>query len=80
MDNAGRGDGRRDGAARARRHGQLPAQAQPQGRPGQVPERQGRAVGQAGQREAQGRDDRLRNAARRVEGRQGALTRRGRSI
>jgi glycerol transport system ATP-binding protein len=35
----------------------------------------GRAVEEAGQREAQGRDDRLRHAARRVEGGQGPLKR-----
>ena len=46
---AGRRDGRRDGPARTCRHGQVPAQAQPQGRPGEVPERQGRAVEEAGQ-------------------------------
>ena len=70
----GRGDGPGAGAAGARGHGQLRAQAQRQGRPGEVAERQGRAVGEAGQREAQGRDDRLRQAAAGVEGRQGALT------
>ena len=57
--------------SRARRHGALPAQAQRQGRPEQVAERQGRAVEEAGQREAEGRDDRLRDAAERLEGGQG---------
>ena len=42
-----------------RRHGALRAQAEPQGRPEQVPERQGCAVEEAGQREAEGRDHRL---------------------
>ena len=70
---ARRRDGPGDGPPRARRHGALRAQAQPQGRPGQVAERQGRAVEEAGQREAEGRDDRLRDAAERLEGRQGAL-------
>ena len=51
----------------------LRAQAQPEGRPEQVAERQGRAVEEAGQREAEGRDHRLRHAAERVEGGQGAL-------
>jgi glycerol transport system substrate-binding protein len=44
------------------------AQAEQEGRPEEVPERQGRAVGQAGQREAQGRNHRLRHAAERLEG------------
>ena len=69
----GRGDGPGDGPPRARRHGPLRAEAQPEGRPEEVAERQGRAVGQAGQREAQGRDHRLRHAAQRVEGGQGPL-------
>ena len=42
-----------------------------QGRPEQVAERQGRAVEEAGQREAEGRDHRLRDAAERLEGGQG---------
>ena len=46
----------------------------PKERPEQVPERQGRAVEEAGQREAEGRDHRLRHAAERLEGGQGALT------
>jgi glycerol transport system substrate-binding protein len=40
----------------------------------QVADRQGCSVGQAGQREAQGRDHRLRHAAQCLEGGQGALT------
>jgi glycerol transport system substrate-binding protein len=39
----------------------------------QVAERQGRAVEEAGQREAQGRDHRLRDPAERLEGGQGPL-------
>jgi ABC-type glycerol-3-phosphate transport system substrate-binding protein len=77
---AGRGDGRGDGPAGARRHGQLPAQAERQGRPGQVPERRRCALEEAGQREAQGRDHRLRHAAGRLEGRQGALIGRCRPV
>ena len=69
----GRGDGPGDGAARARRHGPLRAEAQPQERPGQVAVRQGRAVEEARQREAEGRNHRLRHAAQRVEGRQGPV-------
>jgi len=70
----GRRDGQGHGAPGARRHGPLRAQAQQEGEPEQVAERQGRPVGQAGQREAQGRNHRLRHAAQRLEGRQGALT------
>ena len=50
-----------------------PPKPQRQGRPEEVPQRQERAVGQAGQRKIQGRDDRLPDAARRLEGRQGAV-------
>ena len=46
---------------------QLRAQAQPEGRPGEVAARQGRAVEEAGEREAEGRDHRLRQAAVGVE-------------
>ena len=56
---AGRGDGPGDGASRTRRNGPLRAEAQPEERPQQVAERHGRAVEEAGERKAEGRNHRL---------------------
>src|SRR6476620_1324748 len=70
----GGGNGPGDGASRTRRNGKLRAEAQREGRSGEMADRQRRAVEEAGERKAERRNDRLRKAPVGVERRQGSLT------